>query len=532
MTNLCVAIFVHTAEQALADAARAAELGADMIEFRIDMVSNDQIVRDVVSRCVVPCIVTCRPEWEGGESRFPDESRLALLQAGVEAGAAYWDVEYKTLQRATLPDILFERTAKSIASYHDFAGRPPKLYNLVDEINRSGGLITKVAWTARSIRDNIEVFELLQSRSKSTIALCMGEAGLISRVLAKKFGGFLTFASLGSGDGTAPGQISIEQMKRLYRWDAIGPDTRVYGVVASPVAHSMSPAVHNAAFERVGFDGVYLPMLVEPSYESFKAFMESFLAFEPLHLSGLSVTIPHKENALRYLQWKGADVEELAQRIGAVNTIVVSPSPGTPGQGGGEGLSLRGYNSDYAAILDTIRSALNITREQLADLRIAVIGAGGTGRTAVAALAECGATVVVYNRTKERADALAAEFDGKVGKVVSARMEKLCDCCCQVFVNTTSLGMHPNVDASPLGDRLPSFTPDTLVFDTVYNPMRTKLLAQAQQTGAKAVGGIEMFVRQAARQFELWTNQSAPIDVMRRALESGLAPGGNRDEAR
>jgi 3-dehydroquinate dehydratase/shikimate dehydrogenase len=540
MTHLCVAIFVHTAEQATADAARAAELGADLVEFRIDMVSNDQIVRDIVSRCVVPCIVTCRPEWEGGQSGYPDEQRLLLLQAGVEAGAAYWDVEFETLRRATLPDILLERTAKSIVSSHDFTGRPPKLYNLIEEINRSGGLITKVVWTARSIRDNIELFELLQSRSKSTIALCMGEAGLISRVLAKKFGGFLTFASLGTSDGTAPGQISIEQMKRLYRWDTIGFDTKVYGVVASPVAHSMSPAVHNAAFDRIGFDGVYLPMLVEPSYESFKAFMESFLAFEPLHLRGLSVTIPHKENALRYLQWKGAEIEELAQRIGAVNTIVIVPSPGTPRsprtrggwKGRGEGLSLYGYNSDHAAILDTITSALNITRDQLADLRVAVIGAGGTGRTAVAALAECGATVVVYNRTKERADALAAEFDGKVGKVVSARMEKLCDSCCHVFINTTSLGMHPNVDASPLGDRLPAFTPETLVFDTVYNPMRTKLLEQAQQAGAKTVGGVEMFVRQAARQFELWTKQGAPIDVMRRALESRLAATANRDEDR
>jgi 3-dehydroquinate dehydratase/shikimate dehydrogenase len=524
MTHLCCAIFVHTVEQATADAARAAELGADLVEFRIDMVANEQIVRDVVSRCVVPCIVTCRPEWEGGESLYPDEARLVLLDVGIQAGAAYWDIEFQTLRRAQLPDVLFERTARSIVSYHDFSGRPPKLYNLIGELNRSAGLITKVVWTARTIRDNVEVFEVLMSRQSTTIALCMGEAGLISRVLAKKFGSFVTYASLTSGAGTAPGQISIDEMKRLYRWDAIGFETKVYGVVASPVAHSMSPAVHNAAFERVGFDGVYLPMLVEGSYESFKAFMESFLAFAPLHLRGLSITIPHKQNALRYLQSKGAEVEDLAQRIGAVNTIVID-----------EDQSLRGYNTDYAAILDTITSAFSITRDQIADLRVAVIGAGGTGRTAVAALAECGATVVVYNRTKERADALAAEFDGKRGKVVSARMEKLCDSCCHVFINTTSLGMHPNVDASPFGENPPKFEPGTLVFDTVYNPMRTKLLAQAEAAGAKTVGGVEMFVRQAAKQFELWTKQAAPIAVMRRVIESRLAhspPAHQEDQAR
>jgi 3-dehydroquinate dehydratase/shikimate dehydrogenase len=370
---------------------------------------------------------------------------------------------------------------------------------------------------ARSIRDSLEAFEIIQNRQKPTIALCMGEAGLISRVLAKKFGAFLTFATLRKAEVTAPGQPTIEEMKRLYRWDAIGKETRVYGVVASPVAHSMSPSVHNAAFERVGFDGVYLPLLVEKSYESFKAFMESFLAFEPLHLSGLSVTIPHKENALRYLQSKGAEIEPLAARIGAVNTIAIerdlkSQIP-----------TLKGFNTDYAAILDTITAALNITREQLGELRVAVIGAGGTGRTAVAALAECGATVVIYNRTKERADALAAEFDGKNGKVVSARMEKLCDSCCHVIVNTTSVGMHPNIDASPFGAQAPKFTADTLVFDTIYNPMRTKLLQQAEAAGAKTVGGVEMFVRQAARQFELWTNQAAPVDVMRRVIESRLS---------
>src|SRR5205085_9703722 len=151
---------------------------------------------------------------------------------------------------------------------------------------------------------------------KPMIALCMGEAGLISRILAKKFGAFLTFASLESGSGTAPGQISIHDMKRVYRWDKIGPRTKVYGVVGSPIAHSMSPAIHNAAFDQTGHDGIYVPLLVNEGYESFKAFMESFVPFEGLDLSGLSITIPHKENALRYLTEKGAEVEPLARQIG------------------------------------------------------------------------------------------------------------------------------------------------------------------------------------------------------------------------
>src|SRR5206468_10159700 len=215
---------------------------------------------------------------------------------------------------------------------------------------RSPAGIKKIVWMARSVRDNLEAFELLRDRQKPMIALCMGEVGLISRVLAKKFGGFLTFASLRDESATAPGQVTIADMKRLYRWDAIGAATKVYGVVASPVMHSMSPAIHNAGFDAVGHDGVYLPMLVNPGYESFKAFMESFLTFEPLHLSGLSITLPHKENALRYLKEKGAEVEALAERIGAVNTIVIPSIENRKSKIE----NLRGFNTDYAAILDTI----------------------------------------------------------------------------------------------------------------------------------------------------------------------------------
>jgi 3-dehydroquinate dehydratase/shikimate dehydrogenase len=225
----------------------------------------------------------------------------------------------------------------------------------------------------------------------------------------------------------------------------------------------------------------------------------------------LSITIPHKENALRYLQDKNAQIEPLAVNIGAVNTIVI-----------GRGNKLRGINTDYGAILDSITEKLGIAREQLGDYRVAVLGAGGTGRAAVAALAHYGATVVVYNRTRERADALAEEFNGKTGKVVAANFEKICDSCCEIIINTTSVGMHPRVDESPLGGREMNITADTLVFDTIYNPMETKLLAQAKSAGAKTISGIEMFVRQAAAQFTAWTGKPAPTDVMRVALENGL----------
>lgn len=513
MTHLCVSIFVRDVAQAKRDIAAAAEAGADMVELRVDQFNDVHDIDLILSAAIVPCIVTCRPQWEGGQSALPDDERLALLRTISQMHGNYVDVERESIVRH--PKLVTTEKPRIIVSTHDFRGRPDRLYNLIQEMNETWSGVNKIVWTARTIRDNLEAFELLQTRQKPTIALCMGEAGMISRILAKKFGAFLTFASLGKTDATAAGQVPIADMKNLYRWDAIGPQTKVYGVVAQPVMHSMSPALHNAGFAHVGHDGVYLPMLVEGSYESFKAFMESFIHFDGLHLSGLSVTLPHKENALRYLQEKGAQVEELATRIGAVNTVIIENAGKSP--------VLRGMNTDYAAILDSITDTLGIAREKLADYRVAIIGAGGTGRTAVAALAHCGATVVIYNRTKEKADALAAEFDGRSGKVVSARMEKLCDSCCHIFINTTSLGMHPKVDQSPIdGMSDVKFSPDTLVFDTVYNPMQTKLLTQASAAGARTIGGVEMFVRQAAAQFRAWTGQPAPIALFRRILQQRL----------
>jgi 3-dehydroquinate dehydratase/shikimate dehydrogenase len=513
MTRLCVAIFVTDAAQVARDTALAAEHGADLVELRIDALRDPSAVDEVMHASSLPAIVTCRPAWEGGQSPLEDVERGELLRRAIDKGAHFVDVELITVARheEQIRQMLAQRglqDVRLIVSSHKFSkGRPARLNNTLIELYESPADIAKVVWTASTVRDNLEAFEVLQHRQKPTIALCMGEEGLISRVLAKKFGAFLTFASLDGSTGTAPGQVSVSEIKRRYRWDAIKLDTKVYGVVGSPIAHSMSPAIHNAAFDATGHNGVYLPMLVNPGYESFKAFMESFVAFKGLDLAGLSITIPHKENALRHLKEKNADVEPLAEQIGAVNTIVID-----------EDGKLRGLNSDYAAILDSITGKLNISREQLKDYRVAVIGAGGTGRTAVAALAACGATVVVYNRTRDKADALAAEFNGRTGHVVAAAMEKLCDSCCHIYINTTSIGMHPNVSQSPM-DSVPA---DALVFDAVYNPLRTKLITMAEAAGAKTITGLEMFVRQAGTQFTAWTGNAAPLELMRQVVEQNL----------
>jgi len=509
MTHLCVPIFVTSPDQAQRDAALAAEAGADLVELRIDTYAGD--IAALLQAIRLPCIVTCRAAGEGGQCNLPDEARIARLQQAIQAGAAYIDVELATLRQHPLA------SDRLIVSAHDFTTRPERLHNLLIEMAEVNAAVHKVVWMPRSIRDNAEVLEILTHRRAPTIALCMGEAGIMSRVLAKKFDAFLTFASLSRQSETAPGQVSIADLKNLYCWDTLNANTKVYGVVAQPVMHSMSPAIHNAAFTATGFDGVYLPLLVEGSYESFKAFMETFVPMESLHLGGLSVTIPHKANALRYLRDIGAEVEDLAARIGSVNTIIIDRTTGKP--------VLRGINTDYAAILDSITQTMHITRSDLRGIRVAVLGAGGTGRTAVAGLAHYGATVVVYNRTRQRADALAAEFSTPYGKVVSADFNSLCKTCCAVIINTTSVGMYPKTDVSPLDGIAGVLSEKTVVFDTVYNPMQTNLLTQASAAGAKTISGVEMFVRQAETQFEAWTKLPAPRQVMRAVVEKRLNPG-------
>jgi 3-dehydroquinate dehydratase/shikimate dehydrogenase len=520
MAHLAVAVMVESMEGALSAAARAAEVGADLIEYRLDHLPlPPKDVTLLVQRSALPSIVTCRPVGEGGQCTQGDAARLEVFR-GAMAGArpaTYIDVELAAWQAGGvlaqgLRPLLEPGLAKGdgtglILSAHDFSRRPADLCRKIAAMTQEPLCrVVKVAWQARSLRDNVEAFEILQQRTKPTIALCMGEAGLPSRVLAGKFGGLLTYAALEDGAGTAPGQPTVAELKRLYRWDRIGPQTRVYGVIGYPVAHSMSPAIHNAGFEAVGFDGVYLPMPIAPQYEPFKATVSTWLELKGLDFRGASVTIPHKENLLRFVREKGGQVEPLAGQIGAANTLTVRDDS-----------SLYASNTVYAAALDAVCATLDITRVQLADRRVAVIGAGGVARAIVAGFAHHGAEVVVYNRTFDRAQRLAADL-AAAGEVSAAPLDELVRSRCQVYINCTSLGMHPNVEGSPVVEALGCWGAETVVFDTVYNPTRTKLLRQAGAAGCKTIAGTEMFTRQAAGQFELWTGKAVPLQVFQRVV--------------
>jgi len=475
----------------------AAALGADTVECRLDFLCPPPQAAQLEQLLTCPpleVIVTCRPKRQGGRFEGNEADRLEMLAQAAKFKPAFIDVEMDVPRRCW-PD------APIILSHHDFQGIPKDLDQLIQKLDASDAAVNKIAFMAAGPEDAIAALQLLRRCSKPTLALAMGEAGLLSRVLAKKFGAFGTFASLEPQASSAPGQPTLEQFLSLYRWNSLGPATMLYGLVGCPVEHSMGPAVHNAAFQASAIDAVYLPLRVEPGVENFQRFFEAALANPWLGLRGLSVTIPHKQNALATI---GHDpCEELARKIGAINTIALQPD-GT----------VRGFNSDYGGAMDALCNAMDIPREGLSGKTAAVLGAGGAARAIVAGFVHYGAEVTIYNRTLERGQKLAEEFNCR-----AVGLEAVHDLTAEILVNCTSLGMHPNVASSPLEKIPPSVR---VVFDTVYNPMETRLLRLAKAMGCRRVSGLDMFVNQAVSQFEIWTGSHASKRAMRKVVVEKL----------
>ncbi len=496
-TRLIVPLTSPNIDAMLASQASAAQAGADTVELRLDYLqvppTADEL-RPLIADSPVDVIVTYRPTREGGKFDGPEADRLGLLARAAEFKPAFIDIEHD-VPHQDWPD------APIILSRHDFTGVPNDLAEIMAAQDASPAAVNKIAFTPGGPEDAIKALDVVRTCTKPTMALAMGAAGVASRVLAGKVGAFGTFAALSSESGSAPGQPTIDEFRNLYRWDSIGPDTSVYGVIGCPVAHSMSPAIHNAAFGKTSMDAVYLPLRIEPGADNFNAFMDAAISAGWLSLRGLSVTLPHKENAMAYVG--AANCDELAVKIGAVNTVTISPD-GT----------LRGDNTDYAAAVDSLCNAMDIPREQLAGKATAVIGAGGVSRAIVAALRHYNAEVTIYNRTVSRAEKLADEFG-----CTFAGLDKADDSDAEIIINCTSIGMHPNIDTAPLQRINP---PARAVFDTIYNPIETRLIAMAAAAGCLCVTGLDMFVNQAVGQFELWTRTGAPRETMRQVVSEQL----------
>ena len=463
---------------------------ADLVEIRIDQFQNLPTAQELASifrdrPC--PIIATCRPKSLGGLNDWPDDVRLKVLQACVELGAEYVDIELEHAGKIT-------RRGKTrlIVSYHNFTSTPLDVASIYTQIVQAGADVVKIATTANSIIDNLRVLEIVRRAALPCIGLCMGEAGLISRVLGRKFGSVLTYAPMEKTKATAAGQILLDELIGLYNYRAITSETKVYGVIGNPIAHSISPHIHNAAFRALGINAVYLPFKVEGDLRNF------IDAFRGIPVKGYSITIPHKEAALAALD----EVDQICRSIGAVNTVLNNKG------------RLIGSNTDWSAAVEAIEKGLG--GEPLIGKRVALIGAGGTARATVFGLKSKRARVCIYNRTEERARKLAADMGCEWRSY-----NELDSLEADVIVNTTSLGMYPKTELTPVPAHV--LKPGMVVFDTVYNPVWTRLLTDAAEAGCVTVSGIEMFVNQAVQQFKTWTGLAAPRELMEAVAHEKLA---------
>jgi len=513
-TKLAVPIAAEDLAQAAEQIKAAVAAWAEMLELRTDYLDNLSVglVKSLIAEArnaagrELPLIVTCRDRRQGGANELPQKLRIDVLVSAIKAGAEFIDLEYENFLFAENQEkielaLSYSPKARLILSAHNFEAKFDnigKLYRYI--LTLYSAAIPKLVYTANNINDCFEAFDLLHSTSGERIVFCMGEAGLISRVLAKKLNSFLTFAKLDDKSATAPGQLSIKQLKKMYRWDSINSDTELYGIIGSPVAHSLSPVVHNACFAEMSANKLYLPLLVEGGKDEFDRFMKNVLNRGWLGFRGFSITIPHKQNALDYVKENGGFVEPLAEQIGAANTLLIGPDG-----------KLGAYNTDYAGAMDAITSALDINKTELKGLPAAVIGAGGAARALVAGLSDAGAKIKIYNRTIEKAEKLAADFGCEF-----ASLEELPKLDAKLVVNCTCIGMHPHTDATVLPREY--IKKDMVVFDMVYNPAETLLLKQAREAGAKTIDGFEMFVNQACSQFKYFTGQDANAEFMRKTI--------------
>jgi 3-dehydroquinate dehydratase/shikimate dehydrogenase len=479
----------------LAEFAHLVEKGAELVELRLDYISTRVNIQRLLKDRPCATVITVRREQDGGKYTGDEDARLMMLREAIANGVEYVDLEDDIAGK--IPR--FGKT-KRIISYHNFRNTPDNLRELHARLKSLDADIVKIATMANQPHDNLRILEMVQESDCDTVGMCMGDIGTPSRILGPKFKAKFTYATFHHERALAPGQLSFDQMVNVYRHNSIGPATAVYGVVADPVGHSLSPQIHNAEFGATGFDAVYVPFRVP--FDVLGQFMEDVTR---LGIKGLSVTIPHKEAIAKFL----TKVDPAVKGIGAVNTVIFKNDDAL------------GYNTDYKAAMDCLENALGGAalpgaQSPLQDKKVLVLGAGGVARAIMYGLQRRGAKATIASRTKSRAQFLADTFGGKCVEWQARHMPA------DVLVNCTPVGMHPNVDETPFNKS--NLKPAMIVFDTVYNPESTLLLKEARSHGCRTVSGVDMFVKQAKLQFFLFTGKEANEDRMRETLKRAIGP--------
>jgi 3-dehydroquinate dehydratase/shikimate dehydrogenase len=487
--RICAVVAGRTAAK-MAVQVRAALRETRTVELRLDWLRSDE-ERARLLRWLKKAkpngatfLATCRRRPGGGQLTGDVGDELRWLREAGQAGCQWCDLEIETLRELRgKPIRQLNLPPRVLLSVHDFRRTPP-LGRVLNSLSHHDVDAVKIAANAKTIGDSMRLLRAAR-RSKNMVAVPMGEVGLPARILALREGSALAYSPV--AEATAPGQLTLIEMKRLYRAHKLTGRTSVYGVIGDPVGHSLSPLLHNTGFVARRVDAVYLPFLVPELRDFLQAVPE-------LDIRGFSVTLPHKQSILRHL----ADCEPLAAEIGAVNTVVVRRDG-----------SLYGCNTDYVGVLRALQKKL-----PLAGSRALIFGAGGSARAAAFALARAGAIVNICARRERAAKELARAVGGDVVPRSALRTEYF-----DAILNSTPVGMHPQAAISPLARRELNCR---IVMDLIYRPQRTRLLRLAAQKGIAIVSGVEIFLAQGIAQWEIWTERRAPEAAMRAAVLSAL----------
>lgn len=481
------------------DRAESATRNFKFIELRLDSLSKPANALSYLKQFLgehrdITVIATCRRKSHGGGFDGPLATELEILTKAAQAGCQIIDLELESAEEAKAAQVSKLRTngAALLISFHDFS-RTKGLEQAADRIEVFKPDFVKVVSTARTLADNLAVIRLIEDRSLAAhvVGIAMGEEGLVSRVLGPRAGAAFTFASYSDGAETAPGQVKAETLRDVYRFEHLDQATRIFGVAGNPISHSLSPLMQNAAFRREIVNAVLLPLKTKSVQDLLTLALE-------LPLAGCAVTMPLKTEILPHL----ANMDPLTARIGACNTLRM----------GADG-KLYGFNTDVAGVVRPLQRRL-----KLKGARVVVLGAGGAARAAVFGLVEQGAEVLVVNRTHEHAVTLARQAKAK-----SLKHELLAKQRFDVMINATPCGMDGTKQALPIAENELNAS---LVFDMVYSPLETPLLKLAKSRGIPVISGLEMFVQQGARQFEIWTGKPAPESEMMRVVEHELRKRG------
>jgi 3-dehydroquinate dehydratase / shikimate dehydrogenase len=473
--TICVTVTGATTDE-IRQARDAAE-HADMVELRLDTVDRPDVAAALAGRRR-PVVVTCRPEWEGGRFGGSEDERRGILQSAIDLGAEYVDVEAAA---AFAPDLIAARGGRGVVlSSHVFGLVPADLPDRYGAMHAAGAEIVKLAVEAHSLSDTLALFGLASSPGPHVL-VAMGDAGVPTRILSARLGNRWTYA----GAGAAPGQIAADRLVRDFRIRRVRSDAAVYGVVGRPVLHSLSPPMHNAGFAALGLNAVYVPLQAADAVD--------FLTFaRMLGLRGASITAPYKVSLMSAID----EIDPLARRVGAINTIVVR-----------DGRWI-GANTDVEGFLRPLAGRIN-----LKGVRATVLGAGGAARAVAVALADQRALVTISARRPEEARAVAGLAGGVAGEFPPRAGSW------DVLVNATTAGSM----SAPVNPIEGAELDGEIVFDLVYAPPITPLLAAAEEAGCLTIGGLEMLVAQAERQFELWTGQRPPHGLFHASAVQALA---------